>query len=488
MKLEHLKAECPKMPENIRAMIEREVESQMKKCDDEKRVERRFGRKSWKKVVAAALVATMAMGTTVYAGVKLYQMNVKVEGKYFVQGTVAEENAAGELKKVGETYEYPVLSVNLGYIPEGMEIREGPDYIKTGLGYSDSLWNGGMSMGLDPLYNDFSGGNLSLMDLYVTSWEKLDIAGREAVLIHRQGRDDEYIEMDRKLYVAYPEYQQMLTVFLGEDFSTEEAVKLIEGLELKPTGEMYTSEYYERKVYPWKYGDEVPYADAVLTTTAEAMKNTHQIGEEFGVSSIYENLTAKVTNVRIADDFEGLKEEYIGFYMKRALGEDGKLEKNKLTYVKYGDGVNTLNEVVKTEELNQKLVDVTVEFTNHGDAELTDVIFSGTFVGIEVGEEEARIYNKDVKAVQSGEGIDNIEYSSRGRFGEMDYYDIHSGCEDNNHIPSIKPGETITMHIAKILNEDELDKMYMSFDTYSCPEYEFSTRSLQMGYVDIRQK
>ena len=102
-----------------------------------------------------------------------------------------------------------------------------------------------------------------------------------------------------------------------------------------------------------------------------------------------------------------------------------------------------------------------------------------------VGDEnEYTIYDRAMR--DNDENTDYVSTSSVGGFGEMDYYDIRSGDRNNNYISSIKPGETVTVHIAKIVNEDELDKMYMSLDTQG-GAFEFYEEALQIGYIDIRQ-
>ena len=51
---------------------------------------------------------------------------------------------------------------------------------------------------------------------------------------------------------------------------------------------------------------------------------------------------------------------------------------------------------------------------------------------------------------------------------------------------SIQPGETAAVHMAWIVTEEELDRLYVSLDTYGGAG-EFTDTALDMGYVDIRQ-
>ena len=66
MRLEDMKQEFPNMPEDMKAMVEREVAKQIKT------VKPHF---SAAKIAIASAVAVMVMGTTVFAGVKLYPVS-----------------------------------------------------------------------------------------------------------------------------------------------------------------------------------------------------------------------------------------------------------------------------------------------------------------------------------------------------------------------------------------------------------------------------
>lgn len=62
----------------------------------------------------------------------------------------------------------------------------------------------------------------------------------------------------------------------------------------------------------------------------------------------------------------------------------------------------------------------------------------------------------------------------------MYYSDVVGEHNTKNYIPEIGPGESVTIHFAWIVNEDELDKLYLSFgDTV------FTEEGLKTGYVDL---
>ena len=68
MNIENMEQEFPKMPQSMRDMIEKEVEKQVK-------VTPQRGYFSLKKAVVASLAATFVLGTTIFAGTKLYRMS-----------------------------------------------------------------------------------------------------------------------------------------------------------------------------------------------------------------------------------------------------------------------------------------------------------------------------------------------------------------------------------------------------------------------------
>ena len=72
MKLENMNQEFPKMPDAMRKMIEQEVEQQLQK---------KTGKFIGRRVMIAVLAATLALGTTAFAGV-LYRMKSKQVGTY----------------------------------------------------------------------------------------------------------------------------------------------------------------------------------------------------------------------------------------------------------------------------------------------------------------------------------------------------------------------------------------------------------------------
>lgn len=484
MRLENLKNEAPVMPDDMRKMVEQQVKQQVENNQIETY---RRKRASWKKTAAIALVAVMAVGTTVFAGVQYYQLKMEKEGQYGLKaGVVAGEDISAEgAGTIPE--EIPTLSIKAGYLPEGMvEADDGSGKYY----YAATPYQGGISVAIFAMDQEVTPENLVLSDTYVTDAEHISVGDKQAIYLERRaqaGGNAGSVAFDKKLYVVYPEYWQVLEIFAGADVTKEEALKIVENLEVTATGETKPiSEYLT-----WSEGmlGEEQGEEAKVTATAEEMQQTHKAGDTFTVSAVTDTdagiiadaLAVRVADVQVMEDNSLLDAALTGEDIQVAFDQDGKLVANEITYYKSGDGIDSLDEVVDTKTVNQKLVYATVEYTNTSDQELDNVLLFATFVGMTRDGDKYTCYDR----ASSESDADYVSTGSIGGLGEMDYYDIR-GNGNKNYISALQPGETVTVHFAKVVNEDELDKLYLSLDTAG-GAYAFTDSALQMGYVDIRQ-
>lgn len=135
MGFEHLKQDFPEMPEEIRAMIRKEVTRQIKTGQPKLRC-----KKAVSKTIAASLAAVMLCGLTVFAGVNLYRMQMQKTGEYGVSiGIKSSETAASNTPFTSA--DIPDVKLVTGYLPEGM-VRTGPGKYS----FEHNLHQGGVTM------------------------------------------------------------------------------------------------------------------------------------------------------------------------------------------------------------------------------------------------------------------------------------------------------------------------------------------------------
>lgn len=472
MRLENLKNEFPTMPKEMREMIRREVEAQVKT----EHPQFKRGRKAAGRTIAASIAAVMLLGTTVFAGVRAYRLRQEPTGAHGVEVKITNEDDT-----VKAPAEIPDVKMEVGYLPEGMVETEEGKY-----SYESDLYKGGVSLLLYKM--DTGDEKFEVKHDDISMSEDFTVNGYEGVYLESPNLYEDDITFNQRIYVAYTDVHYVLEMYVASDVTKEEAMKITEGIKLVPVLEgegaanvsaCNWSEYQAGAVEQYDSDD----LNERYVVDEAKMANTHAVGESF--PSGQEGLTLKVKDVQVADDISLLDSALVDEELKNETDENGRLLPADIQYIKEGDA-DSLSEVVYSRQVAQKLVYVTVEYTNEGEQELSDVLFMGIL---------ARITKKDGQ-MQMSPG-DSYEEPKEGdtwtiacnrglpACQEMYYYDVFGGERHNNYIESILPGETKTVHMGWIVTEEELGSLYLNLDTYG--GMEFSDSSLELGYVDIRQ-
>lgn len=496
MRLEDMREQFPKMPESMKRMIEQEVTVQIgqeKENDNPKVVtyKKRKKKNMAHRMLVASMVAALALATTVCAGVA-YQMHNQKIGKYGlktqIEGpqTVAEstENMADQTseERAGKTAEYVRLETS--YLPKGMVQSEEGKY-----SFEDNYMQGGVSMIVYQLTPEKTIADIENTGIAVS--EETSIGGRPAVYMETvpaegdsaensstEGTANENTTAAKKIYMIYAEHNYLLEMFIFPDVTKEEAFQIAEGVSITPTEE--TSGENVMQVCSWndmeneagKGEPETDESETLMTFPKEEMKNIHLIGGEISLDQngieATPGLTAIVSDVTISDNISSLSENMLEDDTKAAFDTDGNLLPMKVEYLKSGDGINTVDEVVETKEIPMKIVSVTVDYKNNGKTALSNVMFNGGIAFLaEYGE--------------------NMQFDESIGFSQEVYLsDVHGGERHNNYINTINPGETVTVRMAFKVPEEKLNEMYFTLSNYGGSHF-YDETSLQLGYVDIRQ-
>ena len=88
---------------------------------------------------------------------------------------------------------------------------------------------------------------------------------------------------------------------------------------------------------------------------------------------------------------------------------------------------------------------------------------------------------------QSGDGYDRVSWDGVAHTAEMTYSSVWEDYgTGGNYISSLKPGESIQVNMAWIVNENDLADMYLNLDGEGSA-YDFGEGMLEAGVVDIRK-
>ncbi len=480
MRLEDIKQEFPEMPEKMRKMVEQEVEKQL-------RVVQAKGYFSVKKAVVVTLAATLVLGTTIFAGVRMYRMSQEPQGTYGVTTKITKTEAA-QTQESTEALVIPEVMMKVSYLPEGMRMREEGKY-----DYASEPGVGGVSIMFYRM--DMGDDAFEIFNTNVSESESIQVGSHDGVYLNFAALEEDETSFTKRIYVSYPEYHYVMELVAAGNVSKEEAVKIAAGVELSPVDENSEGE----AVVAWNWSEylasqkedealvESGEGQMKTSATAEEMKNTNQIGDAVmtapALSEGGEFLKIRVADVTVTDQTDILNPAYCGEEISEYTDENGKLLPTTIQYIKFGDGVNTLNEIVDSRQVDRKLVYVTLEYTNTGSEDMEDVLFAPSLLRLK--EQDGNYVILDGELPETDSAWDHAaDVSYKG--GEMDYYDVQEGESGKNYIAELKAGETKTVHVGFFVNEEELPYLFLSVDTQG-GGFEFTDEGLALGYFDIRQ-
>lgn len=480
MRLEDMKKNIPETPEFIHMMIQGEVERQLQDTKVIEMQTRRMKKQKGVRVAAAAAVCILATTSAAYAGGKLYNIHLERQGTYSVTTSIQADGSAGEIALPEKIHD---IDITADYIPEGMEWID-----ETHLEYPEHNRTGGFSFDSVLMDNDDLG--KAVQDANVVEYEERTFGNYEGIYLkyHNLANGGSF---DQQIYLLCPDEYRVMIIYIGDDVAKEDAVKVVENLSITEnetvieTAGMYT---WSELVSPEKEtGAEI------TTAVADGDLHVYQIGDTLNLPAFGEDnsgdfmeepISVRVDSVQVADDLQLLAGKKIPEEWEGATGADRKLVNNTLSYVKSGDGIDSLDEVVKTENTDQKLVYVTVTYTNDSDKEIDHMLYMGTITLMNHEDGKYQIYNP---LEQPGEGYDYVFWDGAADTAEMTYFSVSEEYGDGgNYIASLKPGESIQVDMAWIVNENDLDQMYLDLNGEGSA-YEFTDSVLNTGLVDIRQ-
>lgn len=441
----------------------------------------------WARAAAVACAVCLGVGGTAYAADALGLISLQQSGDY--QTLMAVD--AGEAAAAPATG--PVADYRLEFesLPEGAAAFDRDDHLAK---YDWADHEKGFSAFL--FYLDSSE---PLPVSFTTGATPVSVNGAEGVVFEKPGiaQGDHTLDM----YLVFPDEQRVLWLWT-DSLTSDELTRIAEAARLTPTGTEVTPgsdgtlrTWSEEIAQARGAGEETETAEFKLDASAEEMSALHAVGETFAVPCFAEQtwgdadasagaLTATVTSVAVRDDLSTLDAAQVPDEWRALVGADGKLGEADINYVAWGDGRDRLDEVVSTESVPLKLVEVTVEYRNTSSTSLDDTLVYGSLLRAQKTGDTWSIYDRG----DAVEGADDAVCATPGvTDGEMWYHAIdaaHAG--EKNHLSHLAPGEAATVQLAWIVPADELDKLLLNLSgdgTYAS----FDESDLALGYMDMRQ-
>lgn len=391
MNREEMRKEFPGIPQEIKDMIEYEVKRQL---DMDKQKDFAGGRRaapSMKKTVVIAAAAVLAIGTTAFAGSRIYEIYMEKEGNYGVKSIVS----------AGNTVEDTPMTAALNWLPEGMskDFSNGKrQWYYESTPNMGGIWLQGYALKEDDVFK--------VLDTDIEESEEISLGEQKGIYLKKHTINDGGLWLDKTIYILYPEYNRVVCMSAGQDVTKEDAIRIAENITLESGEDELGNLFIDWKdAKEWmKPKEEMPEEEGERTEVAADQMKIRQIGEpillntfaydESGELITDAELSACVTEVQALDDIGILDRQKINGNWEKALDENGRLKSHTIQYVKSGDGIHTVDEVVKTEELGRKLIYATVEYTNTGEKALSEILYMASICELEETDKGYRIYDR----------------------------------------------------------------------------------------------
>lgn len=219
MRLEDMKKDIPETPEFIHTMIQSEVKKQLQDTKVVNIQTRRVKKWTGARVAAAIAVCVLATSTIVYAGTKLYHMFLEKQGAYSIVTGIKADGSTGKINLPERIHD---IDISAGYIPEGMEWID-----EFHLEYPEHDRTGGFSFASVLLDED----DLSkvMQDKNVVDCEERTFGNYEGVYLKYNDLAEDG-SFNQRIYLLRPDVYRVITVYIGDDISKEDAIKVVENL------------------------------------------------------------------------------------------------------------------------------------------------------------------------------------------------------------------------------------------------------------------
>ncbi|HDX9629240.1 TPA: DUF4367 domain-containing protein [Bacillus cereus] len=419
-------------------------------------------RKRHRMLIAAACLL-IGMPTTVFGAVKVYNMIVQKQN-YEVNVSLTNKDS----KKSDQWYKLKV-----GKLPENMEAID-----DTAMKYSfkDNYAKGGFSFILWRVGKDSN-----FKTLYSKSYEEKEIHGKKAVIVNKENGNNN-LAFNREVFLFFEKEGIMLQSYIGNDINEEQMVDVLGNISLEPTSKEKASHITD---YDKKYFSEEskPKKTKVIPLKKDSKRLFH-IGQKVPVTIIMDNSKIEyvIEKVEVFDSIKDFKQENfnelgLGILSEnQALNQAGQLIPYRRDEYKFGNGKDSIDQLVESRLIQPKFVYLTTTVKNIGKQETKEIYMHPS---LQVLKSKGNVWNY---AERAGIVEKNI------MTGEVDYLEPHGDGKSFYNIGSIRPGQTVKVNLGYFVDEDKLDSIFLDAFRYSGSSGTENMNEKNRWWFDIRQQ
>lgn len=419
-----------------------------------------------KTAIVCALVATIgAVG--VVSAAAIYPMVVNREGNY---GMNVNLKAVNDNSAQGSS---DIMNVDLDVVSHNV-----PEYVKMNIGYlPDGVIKDQGKYSLNGEHNEkcFTfivervAEDMTITDKNIIDYEQFDINGNTAVLANVHNTSNEYT---RRFYIYFEEYGAFVKCYVTSDVSDDELRMVMENISFtEGTAEdcsggslsaakkslLEKAEEAFDEFCQSQY-DAYINANQNVTFTEISLGKTVGFSDDFAQEMMRENCCVdySVDSIEVMDNISELNKE--NFYnslfdLSEYADENGNILPYTREVYSSGDGIDTVNELISSEQVGRKLVYITVTATNN-----TDTVQH--FYMPQISLDQLRENNGEL---ESASNLPSYQYMS-----EISYIDNNNvdelGFKSGYYSLDIPANSKEVIHLGFFVDEDTLDELYVSLN------------------------
>ena len=432
-------------------------------------------------IIAAAAVIVPASGFTY----NKIAANIDEETTEYIEETVPAETEAEIIPDETEKVTEPAAP--LAYIESADTYQN--DVIITppaGTDYLSSFYDIGFSFLPEGLvYNDYGpyegkykndlGGGMTQVNYkvpqtgihekltYSADFKQIELDDRTIMVNYRQGYDPESADpsnFGREIWVAFTNEGYAVQLFVTDDISEEDVLSIAEGITLTPA-DSETAQFWENRCAVnynnlahgclYHLGVDADLDQIDFYHVGDTFRN--ELFKEYDCEYGYCDIT--LDNAYITDNFDGLNLRYDPDRLPEDfVGEDGKLLPVQRDWLTFGNGRDSLDEVIHTETVEKRLLVLELTYTNITDIESDICVNPDLYTRI-----DGIFYPTEIVPYEDADEIKDTPRLSYDR-GMMFSFWCDSNNSKNNLI--LQPGESAHVELIFSIDADNVGNLYLS--------------------------
>ncbi|WP_296011541.1 sigma-70 family RNA polymerase sigma factor [uncultured Adlercreutzia sp.] len=446
-------------------------------------------------VVALVVAALLAVGTACAAVIAGLTMDQTDAHQVAVTPTLPEGEGVAPLAE-GESI--PEYALNFSYLPSTLTDKTIGSQSATFYEPGYERWSQlAPSIFCDVYYVDT---DEAAPFASVENGQLLDIRGHQAVLLEFDyGYRFSKRRVECRLFIAFPEERRIVRLQTFDESLKDELMRMAESMSLEATGGKVPPEeqllwsqqiqeaQWDAADMAQRYRNEFEYPSGALAepVSAEAMGNMLAVDDVFHPGG-NENVEARVAALSFSDDASALEGFDFLLGWQWLIGKDGRFESDTISFIRYGDGVATADELVEQRESPLLLVQVDMAYTNTGSEPQASVPVTLALESAVLDGDTWRQYRRldevpEADEVQNSLSV-NDHYGLTRRVVEGD---AHLQSDAGYFLDELQPGETAVVRYFWLVNADEADKLLLDVNPDGYPEPEEGAYGQRL--MDIRQ-